>query len=358
MRIAFLLNDKAGVSTLTTGLAWLHHLAGLAPQSQFLLLTNKESLPAMPPNVEQMPIPSMHRLFSIPAKWAVQKLLKRWQPDLLIGLEDAYYIHSDCPQLILFTDAADKTKNTSTLRLLRNKVNYAVASVFPSAAAAAAWRQLLKLSDEKTYSFTPLPFSFFTTVTADQKKQFQLDFTAGREFFLVMNELQTEEEVINLLKAFSVFKGRQQTNMKLVIPIGFSKEGSSFAQKLATYKFRDDIVVISHLTIAEKASLAASAYALIITSSKGAVESYVMEALQVEQPFLLPRTVQSEEFAGPAALYTAPDSLQDLAEKMMLIYKDETLRSRLILQGRQRRLYLMENTSADKFQNLIHSFAS
>jgi len=34
-------------------------------------------------------------------------------------------------------------------------------------------------------------------------------------------------------------------------------------------------------------------------------------------------------------LYTDPDSLDDLAEKMSVLYKDEVLRSRMLERGRQ-----------------------
>jgi alpha-1,3-rhamnosyl/mannosyltransferase len=42
------------------------------------------------------------------------------------------------------------------------------------------------------------------------------------------------------------------------------------------------------------------------------------------------------EIGGDAYLYFDADREQDLAEKMMLLYKDETLRARLVANGEQR----------------------
>ncbi|HRF18978.1 MAG TPA: hypothetical protein PK977_12465, partial [Chitinophagaceae bacterium] len=41
-----------------------------------------------------------------------------------------------------------------------------------------------------------------------------------------------------------------------------------------------------------------------------------------------------QEIANEAALYAKPESPADIAEKMMLLYKDEKLRSQLIEKGR------------------------
>jgi len=42
-----------------------------------------------------------------------------------------------------------------------------------------------------------------------------------------------------------------------------------------------------------------------------------------------------QEIAGEAALYADPASFEDIADKMMLIYKDETLREQLVKRGRE-----------------------
>ena len=51
-----------------------------------------------------------------------------------------------------------------------------------------------------------------------------------------------------------------------------------------------------------------------------------------------------QEIAGDAALYANPADPKDIADKMMMLYKDETLRSSLVEKGKA----VVEKYSCDK----------
>jgi len=57
----------------------------------------------------------------------------------------------------------------------------------------------------------------FRPLSFDEKTVVQEKFTEGREFFIYIGAIQPLKNLINLLKAFSGFKKRLQSNMKLVI---------------------------------------------------------------------------------------------------------------------------------------------
>lgn len=357
MRIAFLINHKAGFSATETGLAWLQQLAEANPQDEFLLLTDKKLLPAFPPHVGVESFAASRFLFSMGTQWSLQKKIKNWGPNVLLTLSDSYSLTTPCPQLILFADTAMIVKK-SKLRLLRQKLTKAAALVFPSQASLAHWKPLLPMKEDRIQVITPIPFLGAKPLNAAEKMQCQLDYTEGRQFFMLAEELQQQEQLLSLLKAFSVFKKRQQTNMKLVLPFSLEENLSDFAKKLATYKYREDIVITGSLSIVARYRLAAAAYALIATDPLGGLEARVVEALQLEQSLLIPRVLGAEELAGSSALYTDPNNLQDLADKMMLIYKDETLRSQLILQGKEQYARLLNTQSLERFYTHLQSFAS
>jgi glycosyltransferase involved in cell wall biosynthesis len=50
-------------------------------------------------------------------------------------------------------------------------------------------------------------------------------------------------------------------------------------------------------------------------------------------PVLTSQNTSMQEVAGEAGLYFDANNYVDIAEKMMLIYKDESLRNRLIEKG-------------------------
>lgn len=357
MRIAFLINDKADSAKVESGLTWLQQLAQAEPDDQFLLWTNKKTLPSFPENVRVDLLPSVGVFFSIKTRWALRKRIKEGSPALLVTLSDAFTFETDCPQAVIFSDT-HSYDSSSALRALRKKTSLASATIFPSGAAAAHWQSLLPIAEDRIHLITPLPFLSGKPLNAVEIMKCQLEFTQGRQYFILAEELRNEERLIELLKAFSLFKKRQQTNMKLVLPFALEEELASFANKLSSYKYREDIVITGAISIDTRARLLAAAYALLLVDPAGYVEARMVEALQLEQPFLAPRTSRVEELAGPSALYTEPGNLQDLANKMMLIYKDENLRAQLILQGKEQYARVLASAPLERFRALLHSFAS
>lgn len=341
---------------METGLSWLRQLAKAEPGFQFLLLTDKKALPSFPENVLVQELPSFGSFFALKTRWSLRKRIKEWIPAILVTVSDGFTFQTNCPQIVVFSDTAFLPK--SQLRVLSKKVSLVSATIFPSRATAAYWQPLLKIKTKNIHVILPPPFLAGKPLNAAEKMQCQLEYTEGRQFFMLAEQLTSEELLINVLKAFSLFKKRQQTNMKLVLPFAMTDTLQSFTNKLSSYKYREDVVVTGSVSEDIRARLAATAYALLVVDPLGQTEACIMEALQLEQPILLPRTPKAEEVAGPSALYTDPDNFQDLADKMMLLYKDEDLRANLISQGKKQYVHLSGEAAIERFRQLLRSSAS
>jgi len=103
-----------------------------------------------------------------------------------------------------------------------------------------------------------------------------------------------------------------------------------------TYKYRDEVVMTGYLEETKVANLLGSAYALVYPSLFEGFGVPVLEAMAAGIPALTSAKTSMEEIAGDAGLYFDADNFEDIAEKMMLIYKDESLRKRLVDRGRER----------------------
>jgi glycosyltransferase involved in cell wall biosynthesis len=139
---------------------------------------------------------------------------------------------------------------------------------------------------------------------------------------------------LNLLKAFSVFKKRQKSNLKLVLAGRLGWKYDSFVEGLKTYKFRDDVVLLDYVDETELAKLVGSAYALVYPSLLEGFGVPVLEAMRSGIAVITSSNSSMQEIAGAAAQYADPDDFEDIADKMMLLYKDEDLRNQLIEKGK------------------------
>lgn len=168
-----------------------------------------------------------------------------------------------------------------------------------------------------------------TTLDAVKEK-----YTEGKEYFIYTGAIHPRKNLFNLLKAFSEFKKKQKSNWKLVIAGRLAWKSKSFAESIKTYKYRSDVVMTGYVPDEELVRLTGAAYAMVYPSLWEGFGVPVMEAMRCEVPVITSINSAMQEIAGDAALYADPESFHDLADKMMLLYKDESLRGRLIAKGK------------------------
>jgi glycosyltransferase involved in cell wall biosynthesis len=193
----------------------------------------------------------------------------------------------------------------------------------------------------------------FVPIIFEEKEKIKEKYTDGKEYFLYAGELIAEKNWINLLKAFSFFKKRQKSNMQLVI-VTNTIAGSDFANSFKTYKYREEVKVLSDLSIVEKTKITASAYAFVYPSFYEVFPARLMEAMRCGVPVIASNIDSIIEIAGDTVLYANPKSFEDIADKMMLLFKDENQRNELIIKANRQVLhYNIEKTTDLLWQSIV-----
>lgn len=193
----------------------------------------------------------------------------------------------------------------------------------------------------------------FQPVDFNQKLAIKEKYTGGAEYFIYAGAIQPRKNLVNLLKAFSIFKKRMQSNMKLLITGRLAWKNEKFLQLINTYKYKSDVVLTGYLDEQELAKIMASAYALVYPSLFEGFGVPVAEAMKCNVPVLTSQDSSMQEVAREAALYFDPNNYADIAEKMMVIYKDEVLRMQLIEKGKLIVAKYNWERSADLFWQVI-----
>jgi glycosyltransferase involved in cell wall biosynthesis len=193
----------------------------------------------------------------------------------------------------------------------------------------------------------------FQPVSEEDKAAIKKSYTDGKEYFVYAGAIHPRKNLMNLLKAFSVFKKRQQTNMKLMLVGRLAWKYESFEKDLKSYKYRNDVVVTGYVEDKELVSLIGSAYGMIYPSLFEGFGVPVLEAMRCDVPVITSADSAMQEIAKDAALYADANNHKNIADKMMLMYKDENLRKELILKGRQiANQYNWDKTAALLWQSI------
>lgn len=164
----------------------------------------------------------------------------------------------------------------------------------------------------------------------EEKLEVKKEYTEGCEYFVFAGALHPRKNVVNLLKAFISFKKRQRTNMKLVIVGRLAWKYEEVEELKNNMPFKNDVKWVGYLNVDKLSKVIGAAYVLVYASLFEGFGIPILEAQQCHVPAIVSNTSSMPEVGGDAALLVDPKDVQDIANKMELLYKDETLRSKLI----------------------------
>ena len=190
----------------------------------------------------------------------------------------------------------------------------------------------------------------FVSIPDEVKESLKEKYTDGKEYFIYRGSIEKDQNIIPLLKGFSIFKKRQKSSMKLLLMGKLAWQNTEFDKLIGSYKYRDDVLIVIDVSPIDEAQIVAAAYAYIQPYCHNLLFSF--DALQSGVPVLIDKSLEKEVFSD-AALYFESANDADIAEKMMLVYKDESLRNQLIEKGKKiNNTYTWEKTINIVGQNL------
>ena len=134
--------------------------------------------------------------------------------------------------------------------------------------------------------------------------------------------------------------------------ISLKKEmDKGFLEKMRSFKYKNEVKVLENVTVKESATITAAAYAFVYPFANE--YSYPLQAMKCDVPVIVFNGGVFPEILSDAALYIKPDDHKDIADKMMLIYKDEKLRSELIEKGKEKvKNYSWDKTADSLWKNI------
>lgn len=165
----------------------------------------------------------------------------------------------------------------------------------------------------------------------------------GREYFLYDGNSVSEEDFINVLKSFSLFKKWQNSSMKLLILFNSNTNKEILQKKLENYKYKDDVVLVLSESIETTCKLVIAAYSLISYSSNIQFPTYISYAIANKVSVICGDEPTYKEYFLDTIMYAEKDNIDSLADKMKAIYKNENLKKEL-----QMRAYENQNSNTKK----------
>ena len=173
----------------------------------------------------------------------------------------------------------------------------------------------------------------YRPIEGNQKEEQLRRYTDGKEFFFCECSLLTRPNIVSVLKAFSLFKKRLKSNMQLLLLLN-NISAKECINDFENYKYRQEVKFIPHQSDEKTALLLASAYACIYLPQTITAAYTGLHAMVCAIPLITSGSIEAQSVYKTAALHTGTDE-KLIAGNMMLLYKDEVLRTKYIKKGEE-----------------------
>lgn len=302
--------------------------AALSPQCQFLIFTNEEPVDVENTNdAEIYSVPSSKNLLHhLKLNRLLKQQISKWNADVVVSAGSLPYFHQKTN--VFLVESCEEPSASAIKKMNRAK------KIFAS--SAFIQQHLINNHHVPADNIIVTPFdinSLHKPIIWEEKENIKSIYSSGAEFFLYDHIPSAEQHFIQLLKAFSIFKKRLQTNMKLLIACSSSSTNKQIHQLLASYKFKEDVLFTGDVTTDQLATITAAAYTVILSAEKESL-SQVQDVIQCKIPLLI---LQPEHWIKDenSFEYANQRSVEEIAGKLMLLYKDEAHRNKLIKASEQ-----------------------
>ncbi len=350
MRIALktsFLDGKNGSGFGNYATALFFNLAKQQSHHQFFVIANTNYVGELllPPNVQVVVLKLKEDGIFLRRRLVdlkVAKALRRIKVDFFISADGLSNVITQIPQL-MWTNVLPVNKSRGERTKLQQLfyqlhftkcIKKAKVIATPSVFLNTEIEKRYTVSSEKLFVIKPAIMNGFVPMDWEEKEKVKELFSEGCEFFVFVGGFQPQKNLLNVLKAFSLFKKRQQTNMKLLIVGNLNYNNKDNLDKIESYKFRKGIKLLGYLSPGDYKQIMGAAYGLIYPVLSDDLGLPVLEAMAAGVAVLTSDIKHMEAIGGDAALYADATEPGLIADQMKLLYKDENTRSKLIERGK------------------------
>lgn len=179
-------------------------------------------------------------------------------------------------------------------------------------------------------------------------------YTQGAPYFMFVGSLHPRKNLVNLFKAFDLFKKQTESDVKLLI-VGEKKWWTTdMSTTFDAMNFSDDVIFCGRQKSWDLTRIMGAALALTYVSYFEGFGIPIAEAFSCGIPVITSNVTSMPEVAGDAALLIDPFDPASIAQAMTTLLTNDPLRRDLIRKGEARRnLFTWQRTADLLWESII-----
>jgi glycosyltransferase involved in cell wall biosynthesis len=279
-------------------------------------------------------------------EFSVADFLNKFQPDVFISPDGYLSLNANVKQLAVIHDLNFEHYPKDVPFLVRKYYRYFFPRFARKATRIATVSEFSKNDIISQYNIDSTKIDvvyngcnpLFKPIDTILKLQTKQTYSTGCDYFLFVGALHPRKNISRLLEAFDRFKTVSESNIKLVIVGEKYYWTRQIKHTYLNMRFKKEVIFTGRLTTEELVNVTASALALTYIPYFEGFGIPIIEAMNCDTPVITSNITSMPEVAKDAALLVDPFLVSAIADGMLALYQDETLRNNLIEKGRKRKL--------------------
>jgi glycosyltransferase involved in cell wall biosynthesis len=301
-------------------------------------------------------------LFYLWFEYTIPSILDKYKPDLFISPDMFCSLRAKTKTLLVIHDLNFEHYPEQMPWLVRNYYLYFTPRFVHHANRIATVSAYSKQDIINQYDVQPGKIDVvynganqaFSPIDEHEKMAARKKYAAGCNYFLFIGALHPRKNLVNLFRAFDLYKHELKNDFKLVIvgeKMWWTGELKTTFEKMS---FRDDVLFTGRLQPDDLSRVVSSAYALTYVSFFEGFGIPIVEAFNAETAVITSNVTSMPEIAGNAALLIDPFQPESIADAMKKLTLDPDLRQSLIEKGRIRRKdFSWDNTAENLWKSAM-----
>lgn len=288
-------------------------------------------------------------------EWSVARALKRFKADVFLSPDNFCSLRTDVPTCLVLHDIAWAHADNNNGGLVQRYYDFFMPKFLAKARRIVTVSHFVKQDALRAYPFLDAEKievahnacrSDFKPLENAEKNAVKAQYTEGVDFFIFVGAVHPRKNVHRLIDAFSLFKKRTNSPMKLVVVGRFAWQTGDVKTAFEASNYQKDIIFTGYVSNEAVPKLVGSALAVTYVSLSEGFGIPILEGFNCDVPVLTSTTTSMPEVAADAAFLVNPESVEDIAEGLNRLAFDTDLRTEMIKRGQLRRLDFDWNKAA------------
>jgi len=270
-------------------------------------------------------------LFYIWFELAIPRVLKKYKADVFLSPDNFMSLSAHIPTLLVVHDLAFEHYPENIPYFQLKFYQYFVPKYIHKATRIAT---VSKATSDDIKAHYPVDPEKIDIVHLGLNEGFKKNSKSEMgNYFIHLGTIQPRKNIIGLLKAFELYKDKTGDESRLLFIGSKGWKDESIYKFLEGMKHRKDVEMTGYLTNKEISDKLNNAIALLCVSFFEGFGMPVIEAQQCGCPVICSNVSSLPEASGDAALIIDPMNTDSIADAMIQIKSDSSLREKLILSG-------------------------